>query len=808
MGKSKADLLKEAEALKMVIDDLKKTIDDQRDLLNNSDRDKRYFQTLMEAIPAGVFIADKNGKLLIVNDYARKIWGRSIPASTDSWLAYSDWKGYDHETGKRLAPEEWATTRALTKGEITFGDIVDIERFDGSRGTIINSASPVKDENGNITGAITINIDITKQKQAEASLRESREKYQALTETNIDFIWEIDCEGRYTYCSPQCEKLWNLKPSDLLGQTPVYTARPEDKARRNEMLKKIMEHPAPFHKLKEEAMGGDGNPIYVEVSGVPFYGNDGQLCGYRGVTKDTTERVLTERALKESNHLAQQHINELENIHKTSSVGLAVMDTNGRYLRVNDALAEINGLPAEDHIGKTIGEILPDFVNQVSDYVSSIISSGKPQFGSEYSLNIPGKPGMKRYFSTDWLPLRDESGKITAFNIAIVETTGQKRAQEEVEKKNKLLLDSKRALERSQKKLNLALENGKIGMWELDLVTNEFKADYRMMQMFDSKTQNVTIDDLERFIHEDDLQYVKNALKNTIQWENEEEAIFRTNPQSGPIRHISSRAIVTRDKKGKPVKIIGVCFDISSFARESEKGLMKLNEELQRSNRDLEQFAHIASHDLQEPLRMISSFNQLLQLKYADKLDADANEYIKYAVDGSKRMYELLNGLLAYSRVNNKESVLEQVDMNNILDVVLENLRLSIEEKTAQIHSVHLPTITADKNQMIQLFQNLIGNALKFVKGKPDIFITYADIDKFHSFSVRDNGIGFEEQYYDKIFRIFQRLNILEYKGTGIGLSLSKRIVERHGGKIRVESKPGEGSVFTFTILKDLPTFK
>lgn len=808
MKKSNADLLREAEELKGIIENLKKTIEDQKIQLNNSERDRRYLQTLMEAIPAGVFIADKNGKLIMVNDYARKIWGTSVPVSTESWQDYSEWKGYDPETGRRFTARDWALTRALTKGEKCFGEIVDIEKFDGSKGTIINNASPVQDENGDITGAITINIDITSQRQAEASLRESREKYQALIETNVDFIWEIDREGRYTYCSPQCEKLWELKPSDLLGKTPAYTAKPGDKDSRINMLKDLMENPAPFHRLKSEAINKYGNTIYVEVSGVPFYGPGGQLNGYRGVTKDITESVVAERALIESNYLAQQHITQLENLYKTSSVGLAVMDVNGRYLKVNDRLAEINGVPAEYHIGKTLSEILPEYSNQFSEYFLSVIKAGEPQFGIEYSINIAGEQGMKRYFSADWLPIRDEAGRITAFNFAIVETTEQKQAHEEVIKKNKQLIASKRDLERTQKKLNLALENGKIGMWELDLGKMKFTADHRMMQMFDGKTQSGTIDELERFIHEDDLLYVKNALKNTLEWENREDAIFRTNPQLGPVRHITSRAIVSRDKNGRPVRLIGVCFDMSSFARESEKGLMRVNEELQRSNRDLEQFAHIASHDLQEPLRMITSFNQLLQMKYADKLDADANEYIKYAVEGSKRMYELLNGLLAYSRVNSKDTVLEQVDVNNILDVVLDNLRLSIEEKGAKIHSVLLPVINADKNQLIQLFQNLVGNALKFVKGEPEIHISYADLGTFHSFSVRDNGIGFEEQYYDRIFRIFQRLNILEYNGTGIGLSLSKRIVERHGGKIRVESKPGEGSVFTFTIPKDLPSFK
>jgi PAS domain S-box-containing protein len=516
------------------------------------------------------------------------------------------------------------------------------------------------------------------------------------------------------------------------------------------------------------------------------------------------QQLMFLKALTESNQIAQQRLAEIENIYKTSSVGLAVLDPDARYLKVNDKLALINAVSVEDHIGKTVSQIFPAAADTVQKIISEIVRTGQPLLGIEFEVETPGQPGVSRYFSEDWLPLRDESGRITAFNVAIVETTELKQANEEILEKHKLLLASKRALERSQRKLHLALENGKIGLWELDLATNVFTVDDRMVQMFDMQTHIHSMEDLDVLIHEEDVQYVKDALQNTLILENKSEIVFRTNPRAGTIRHISSRAIIGRDRKGVPVKIIGVCFDITNFARETEKNLLKLNEELQRSNKDLDQFAHIASHDLQEPLRMIASFTQLLQMKYAAKLDIDANEYINYAVDGSKRMYELLNGLLAYSRVHSKGSAFAPADMNHILNVVLENLRLSIEEKGAQVIASHLPSINADGNQMMQILQNLIGNALKFNRSKPVIHLSYADMDKFHSFSVMDNGIGIEKQYHDKIFKIFQRLHGNEYDGTGVGLPVCKRIAERHGGRIWVESKPGEGSVFTFTILKDL----
>jgi two-component system, chemotaxis family, sensor kinase Cph1 len=234
-----------------------------------------------------------------------------------------------------------------------------------------------------------------------------------------------------------------------------------------------------------------------------------------------------------------------------------------------------------------------------------------------------------------------------------------------------------------------------------------------------------------------------------------------------------------------------------------ESDLIKMNEELARSNSDLLQFAYVTSHDLQEPLRMVSSFVQLLQKRYDDKLDQDAREYIQFAVDGSKRMYDLLNGLLTYSRVHSREQEFSRVDLEEVLNKVKGNLNLMIRERDAEITSNALPVVNADEQQIIQVMQNLLENGIKFSKGQPRIRIIGIKHNDGHLIRVSDEGIGIESQYFEKIFRIFQRLhNNHEYDGTGIGLAICKRIIERHGGKIWVESKPGMGSTFCFTLPK------
>jgi PAS domain S-box-containing protein len=252
---------------------------------------------------------------------------------------------------------------------------------------------------------------------------------------------------------------------------------------------------------------------------------------------------------------------------------------------------------------------------------------------------------------------------------------------------------------------------------------------------------------------------------------------------------------------GEVHSIGGIWTDISDQKLLAEN-LNRKNTELEASNKELEQFAYVASHDLQEPLRMVSSYMQLLEARYGDKLDQDAKEFIDYAVDGANRMQRLIQDLLAFSRVGTRGKAPEPVQSSASLAEALQNLKLRIEESKAKITHDEMPELMADPNQLVQLFQNLIGNALKFRSQKPpEISISVKPSGFFAEFAVTDNGIGFDPKHADRIFVIFQRLNTREqYEGTGIGLAICKKIVERHGGRIWVESQPGHGATFRFTL--------
>jgi PAS domain S-box-containing protein len=230
--------------------------------------------------------------------------------------------------------------------------------------------------------------------------------------------------------------------------------------------------------------------------------------------------------------------------------------------------------------------------------------------------------------------------------------------------------------------------------------------------------------------------------------------------------------------------------------------LKKTVDELKRSNNELQQFAYAASHDLQEPLRMITSFSQLLERRYKDRLDKDAEEFIEFILQGAQSMKHLIDDLLIYAKVTMNPKEFEQVDFENVLNVVQSNLSVSIEENNATITHDPLPNVFADDSQMIQVFQNLIGNAIKFKgKNKPKIHISVQKCENEWKFALEDNGIGIDPENQEKIFEVFNRLHTREeYPGTGVGLSICQKIVERHFGQIWAESELGKGTTFYFTI--------
>ena len=472
-------------------------------------------------------------------------------------------------------------------------------------------------------------------------------------------------------------------------------------------------------------------------------------------------------------------------------LGYFTLSNNGKIVELNFNGAQMLGSTRSNLIGKSFISFISADTLSIFNLFISQITKDKIIESCELTLSVINKNHIYVYLNGLF---RNDSNQI---QIIAVDITARKNAENE---SNRLLSELKKA----QSKLRIALESGSIGIWDWNLETHELVWDERTERMFGLTPGSFgkTVRDFEALVNEEDLSHIHKAtdiaLKNNFQYE----TVFRIKSGGSQPKYISSKALVNKNEEGVPIGMTGVYIDITGFTKDTEQLVIKLNEELLRSNKDLEYFAYVASHDLQEPLRSVTSFTQLLEKQYGDKLDEKAHEYIRFAVDGARRMYDLLNGLLEFSRISIKEKLFSKTDMNQIVDYVIKNLSLFIDEKHVDIKSDKLPVINADMNQMVHLFQNLIVNAIKFNDSPPEVSITSETGHTHYVFCVKDNGPGIEPQYHERIFQIFQRLNPTKNEGTGIGLAICKRIVERHGGNIWVESKPGKGSAFFFSIQK------
>jgi light-regulated signal transduction histidine kinase (bacteriophytochrome) len=293
-------------------------------------------------------------------------------------------------------------------------------------------------------------------------------------------------------------------------------------------------------------------------------------------------------------------------------------------------------------------------------------------------------------------------------------------------------------------------------------------------------------------------------IKKTQTGERWEAAEIAIPHLDGSVRTVLWNSATLFSSDGKtPVATIAQGQDVTERKR-TEEALKKTAADLERSNKELEQFASVASHDLQEPLRMISSYTQLLAQRYEGQLDEKTQKYIGYAVDGALRMQRLIDDLLIFSRIGTRGGPLERMDSGSALAEAINNLGTMVEESGAILTHDELPTVRVKPSQLVMVFQNLLSNAIKFHgEAPPRVHVSAEDKGREWVFSVKDNGIGIDPQYKDRVFVIFQRLHTRqEYPGTGIGLAVCQRIVERHGGKIWFESEPGKGSTFYFTIPK------
>ncbi|HEX6265516.1 MAG TPA: PAS domain S-box protein [Burkholderiales bacterium] len=480
----------------------------------------------------------------------------------------------------------------------------------------------------------------------------------------------------------------------------------------------------------------------------------------------------------------------LERAFEKAGLGVAHIATDRRFMRVNRRLCEILGYPERELLRLTGRDI-----SHPED--SDVINQQRTRL---YAGEIEAVRLEKRYLRKDrsvvWVSftmvLQRAADGTPQYEIAVYDDiTARKNAEA-------ALRDSE-ALYRSTFELAAA------GIAHVSLEGRFMRVNRQLCGILRYREDELIGRSVKEVSHPEDRD-VTDAQRLRAHAGEREAVRFekRYLRKDGSTVWVSLGVAPVRGEHGAPLYEIAMFDDITE-RKQAEAALHEAHDELKRSNSELEQFAYVASHDLQEPLRMVSSYTQLLGRRYGEKFDADAREFMGYIVDGAARMKQLIEDLLAYSRVGTRGKDFKPVDLDKPLRRALGNLKAAIDESGAAVTHDPLPTLPADEVQLAQLFQNLVGNALKFRSAQaPRIHVGVSEKDKFFEFAVRDNGIGIEPQYFERIFMVFQRLhNKGEYPGTGIGLAICKKVVERHGGQIRVESRPAEGSAFMFTLPKE-----
>lgn len=372
-------------------------------------------------------------------------------------------------------------------------------------------------------------------------------------------------------------------------------------------------------------------------------------------------------------------------------------------------------------------------------------------------------------------------------------------------------LSTTKELLKSNERFNKVAEATNDAIWDYDVSSEQLWWGIGFYTLFghDPEVVQPSMEKLMMLIHPEDRERVGRRIQEymsdgrSVNWYEE----YKFRKSNGEYAFVIDRAIFIRNAEGHVIRVVGAMTDIT-YRKIYEESLLELNNQLETSNSELEQFAYVASHDLQEPLRMVSSFLNLLEKKYGDVFDDKARQYIHFARDGAVRMRQIILDLLDFSRVGKHSEMRKNVDLNEVMKDVLALHRKQIEEKSAHIHVSPLPVLNTFRSPVLQVFQNLVGNALKYAKpdGNVVIHVGCTEYDDQWEFSVADNGIGIDPVDHQRIFIIFQRLHARDaYSGTGMGLAIVKKILDDLGGHIRVDSQLEKGSTFTFSIPKKHP---
>jgi len=629
-----------------------------------------------------------------------------------------------------------------------------------------------------------VSCDTNVRKDAEKHLAQMEGRYRGLLEAAPDAMVVLNQDGEIVLLNLQAEKQFGYQRDELVGQK-VKNIIPEGFAERliadgtRSAAAALAQQIRTGIELSGRRKDGSAFPIEIMLS--PLESAEGILV--TAAIRNISVRKDAER------HLAQME-GRYRGLLEAAPDAMVVVNQDGEIVLLNVQAEKQFGYRRDELVGQKVKNIIPEgFAERlISDSTRSAADALAQQIGTGIELIARRKNGSDFPIEIMLSPLESAEGiLVTAAirNISVRKDAERHLAQMEGRYRG--------LLEAAPDAMVVVNQGGEIVLLN---VQAEKQFGYRRDELVGQKVKNIIPEGFAERLIADALRSAEDALAQQI-GTGIELTGRRKNGSDFPIEIMLSPL-----ESAEGILVTAAIRDITK-RKKAEAHLLQKVEELNRSNEELGQFAYIASHDLQEPLRMVASYTQLLSRRYKGKLDSDADEFISFAVDGASRMQRLIQDLLAYSRVGTIEMDLLDTSSEEALQQALINLRGAIEEKGALVTHDPLPTVLADETQLIQLFQNLVGNAIKYQNpGVPRVHISAAkNGGKKWMFSVKDNGLGIDPQYFEKIFGVFQRLHKREeFAGTGIGLAICKKIVERHGGSISVESQPGQGSIFRFVL--------
>ncbi len=661
-------------------------------------------------------------------------------------------------------------------------------------------SSPVLDKNGNVRLVVKIFRDITASRRIERQRMESEARIRKILDNLAAFVGIMTPDGTLIEANRSALVAANLTAQDVLGKPFEHAYWWSYDANIQRQLREAITRAASGETVRYDVVVrlGENQFVTIDFMLAPTFDAQGRVEFLIPSGIDVTARnELTER-LTMQQHRLEAILNSVPGI---VYEGIGAPNAESQQMAFVSRYAEqMLGYPMEEW--ETSPNLWPQVVHP--DDWENASQMANETYEKRIRLPVPfrcvTKDGRVIHAESYNNVITDLDGNVVGTCGIVLDVTERRRQQAEINRLSTLI-----NYERQRLVNIIANVPGIVFEGSGSPFNKQQKMDF--ISAYIETLLGYTVEEAmaegfwEKVVHPEDWEKTVSDTQEIYEHHQSGKLQFRSVHKDGHSVHLEMFSTVLTDSQGAPVSVVGVMIDTTE-RKQAEEALAQYAEDLRRSNEELEQFAYVASHDLQEPLRMVTSYLQLIEKRYSEHLDDDAREFINYAVDGATRMKTLITDLLAYSRIQRVKGEPEPVQMNEALEQATYNLQLAIEDADALITHDALPQLTANRAQMVQLFQNLIGNAIKFrSERRPEIHVGVKREGRMWHFSVKDNGIGIAEEYFDRIFIIFQRLHSRgQYAGTGIGLAICKKIVDKHGGRIYAESSPGEGTTFHFTL--------